>query len=172
MTIDLIMKRYTFEQLKEMYTKDRKMVQDRLYKMGKTEFRRSKTYQQYNKKLKRVRDLKTKEDMAAAFYDLDKLIQSGFTTMTKQRQQKRRVLEGLRRNNYDFVNEENYWDFYEFMQWYEDHKLKQIYGSPDDEAMQTYLDAVETRKDPKELKKVFLEYLEGGQKGTFAEYLE
>ena len=171
MTIQQVMKRYSYEQLKEMYASDRKIVQDRLYRMGKTEFAQSKTYQKYNTRLPRVRDLKTKEQLAAAFLTTDKLIQSGFTTITKQRQQKQRVLAGLHENNYDFVTEENYWDFYEFMEWFEDNKLKQVYGSPTDEALKTYLDAVQTREDPEELKKIFMEYLENG-KGTFESYLE
>lgn len=170
MTIEQVMRRYSYEQLKEMYASDRKIVQDRLYRMGKTEFRQSKTYQQYNTKLPRVRDLKTKEELAAAFLNTDKLIQSGFTTITKQRQQKSRVLAGLHANNFDWVTEENYWDFYDFMQWYENNKLKEVYGSPTDEALKTYLDAVKTREDPDELKKVFLEYLEG-RKGEFKDYL-
>ena len=170
MTIEQVMRRYSYEQLKEMYASDRKIVQDRLYRLGKTEFRQSKTYKQYNTKLPRVRDLKTKEELAAAFMDTDKLIQSGFTTITKQRQQKQRVLAGLHANNFDWVTEENYWDFYEFMEWYEANKLKEVYGSPTDEALKTYLDAVQTREDPEELKKVFLEYLENG-KGEFKDYL-
>ena len=170
MTIQQVMKRYSYEQLKEMYASDRKIVQDRLYRLGKTEFRQSKTYQKYNTKLPRVRDLKTKEELAAAFLDTDKLIQSGFTTITKQRQQKQRVLAGLHANNFDWVTEENYWDFYQFMEWYEDNKLKEVYGSPTDEALKTYLDAVQTREDPDELRKVFLEYLESG-KGEFKDYI-
>lgn len=171
MTIDQIMKRYSYDQLKEMYAKDRKLIQDRLYKLGKTEFRQSRTYQKYYSKLPKVRGLKNKEDLAAAFFDAQKLILSGFTTVTKQRQQKARVLAGLHANNYDFVTEENYWDFYEFMEWFEDNKLKTVYGSPTDEALQTYLDAVKTRSDPEELKKIFMEYLEGGQKGKFSDYV-
>ena len=171
MTIDQIMKRYSYDQLKEMYAKDRKLIQDRLYKLGKTEFRQSRTYQKYYSKLPKVRGLKNKEDLAAAFFDAQKLILSGFTTVTKQRQQKARVLAGLHANNYDFITEENYWDFYEFMEWFEDNKLKTVYGSPTDEALQTYLDAVKTRSDPEELKKIFMEYLEGGQKGKFSDYI-
>ena len=171
MTIDQIMKRYSYDQLKEMYAKDRKLIQDRLYKLGKTEFRQSRTYQKYYSKLPKVRGLKNKEDLAAAFFDAQKLILSGFTTVTKQRQQKALVLAGLHANNYDFVTEENYWDFYEFMEWFEDNKLKTVYGSPTDEALQTYLDAVKTRSDPEELKKIFMEYLEGGQKGKFSDYV-
>lgn len=169
--IEKIMSRYTYEQLKEMYQKDRKTIQDRLYKMGKTEFKQSTTYQKYHNKMPKVRSLKTKEEMAAAFYDADRLIRSGFTTMERQRAQKRKVLEGLHANNYDFVTEENYWDFYNFMQWFEDNKLKQVYGSPKDEDLQTYLDAVRTRSDPEELRKIFEEYILGGGKGSFADYL-
>lgn len=169
--IDQIMRNYTFEQLKEMYKADRKLIQDRLYRMGKTEFRESRTYQKYYNKLPKVRELKTKEDLAAAFFDTDRLIRSGFTTMARQRAQKEKVLAGLHANNYDFVTDENYWTFYEFMEWYEDNKLKTVYGSPTDEALQTYLDAVETRSDPEELKKIFMEWLEGGQKGNFSDYI-
>ena len=172
MTIEQVMKRYSYDQLKEMYAKDRKTVQDRLYRMGKTEFRRSKTYKEYNKKLPRVRDLKTKEELAAAFLDTDKLIQSGYTTISKQRQQKKRALAGLHANGYTFINESNYWDFYDFMRWFEDNKLKQVYGSPTDEALKTYLDAVQTRRDPDELRKVFMEYLEAtGGNDKFADYI-
>lgn len=174
MTMEQILKRYSYEQLKEMYAADRKIVQDRLYKMGKTEFRRSKTYKEYYNKLPKVRNLKTKEEIAAAFYDVNKLILSGFTTIGKQRQQKAKVLAGLRASRYDFINETNYWDFYEFMQWYESHKLKPVYGSPTDEALQTYLDAVEKGKNPEEVKKSFMEYMEstnGGNKGNFADYI-
>ena len=171
MTIDQIMKRYSYDQLKEMYAKDRKLIQDRLYKLGKTEFKQSRTYQKYYSKLPKVRGLKNKEDLAAAFFDAQKLILSGFTTITKQRQQKKKILKSLERHGYDFVTEENYWDFYQFMEWFEDNKLKTVYGSPTDEALQTYLDAVKTRSDPEELKKIFMEYLEGGQKGKFSDYV-
>ena len=170
-SIDKMMDQYTYEQMKEMYSSYRKVIQDRLYKLGKTEFRQSRTYRKYYSKLPKVRSLKSKEDMAAALFDAQRLILSGFTTITKQRQQKAKVLAGLRGNKFYFVNEENYWDFYEFMDWYEDNKLKQVYGSPTDEALQTYLDAVKTRSDPEELKKIFLEWLENGQKGKFADQI-
>lgn len=170
MTIEQVMKRYSYDQLKEMYSKDRKIVQDRLYRLGKTEFSQSKTYRKYNTKLPRVRDLKTKEELAAAFMDTDKLIQSGFTTISKQRQQKQRVLAGLHENNFDFITEENYWDFYNLMEWYENKKLKPVYGSPTDEALTTYLDKVKSGMDPEELRQLLLEYLETG-KGEFKDYL-
>ena len=169
--IDQIMRTYTFEQLKEMYKADRKLIQDRLYRMGKTEFRESRTYQKYYNKLPKVRELKTKEDLAAAFFDTDRLIRSGFTTMARQRAQKQKVLAGLHANNYDFVNEDNYWSFYNFMEWFEDNKLKPVYGSPTDEAMQSYLDAVAARADPKIIQQLYLEWLDAGQKGTFGDYL-
>ena len=170
MTIEQVMRRYSYEQLKEMYTSDRKIVQDRLYRMGKTEFRQSKVYKKYNTKLPRVRDLKTKEELAAAFITTDRLIRSGFSSLAKQRAMKKRTIQTLHDNRFDFINEGNYWDFYEFMEWYEDNKLKQVYGSPTDETLKTYLDAVQTREDPDELKKVFLEYLEN-KKGEFKDYL-
>ena len=58
------------------------------------------------------------------------------------------------------------------MRWFEDNKLKQVYGSPTDEALKTYLDAVQTRRDPDELRKVFMEYLEAtGGNDKFADYI-
>lgn len=172
--IKKIMSRYTYEQLKEMYQKDRKTIQDRLYKMGKTEFAQSKTFRKYKNKMPKVRELKTKEDMAAAFYDADRLIRSGFTTMERQRRQKALVLEGLHANNFDFVTEENYWDFYNFMEWYEDEKLKPVYGSPTDEALQTYLDQVARGADPEVIKRIFEDWQANGgmTKGSFSDYLE
>ena len=90
MTLNQILNNYTYDQLKEMYRADRKLVQDRLYKMGKTEFKHSKTYKEYYNKLPKLRNLKTKEELAAAFYDTDRLIRSGFTTISKQREQQQR----------------------------------------------------------------------------------
>lgn len=171
MNIEQLMKRYTYDQLKEMYAKDRKIVQDRLYRMGKTEFRRSKTYTENYNKLPRVRDLKTKEELAAAFYDVNKLILSGYTSITKQRMQKAKALSGLRANNYDFINESNFWDFYDFMEWYKNTKLIQVYGSPTDEEVQTYLDNVEKKKDPSAMKEAFLEY-KGSTSKEFEAFLE
>lgn len=171
MTLKQIMNRYTYEELKEMYRADRKLVQDRLYKMGKTEFRHSKTYKEYYNKLPKLRNLKTKEELAAAFYDTDRLIRSGFTTINKQREQKKKVLQGLDDAQYKFINESNYWEFYEFMQWFEDNKLKQIYGSPTDEELLTYLDMIQTRSDPEEMKKIFLEYKEMNYHDTLEEFL-
>lgn len=171
MNIEQLMNRYTYDQLKEMYAKDRKIVQDRLYRMGKTEFRRSKTYTENYNKLPKVRNLKTKEELAAAFYDVNKLILSGYTSITKQRMQKAKALSGLRANNYDFINESNFWDFYDFMEWYKNTKLMQVYGSPTDEELQTYLDNVEKKKDPSAMKEAFLEY-KGSTSKEFEAFLE
>ena len=171
MNIEQLMNRYTYDQLKEMYAKDRKIVQDRLYRMGKTEFRRSKTYTENYNKLPKVRNLKTKEELAAAFYDVNKLILSGYTSITKQRMQKAKALSGLRANNYDFINESNFWDFYDFMEWYKNTKLIQVYGSPTDEELQTYLDNVEKKKDPSAMKEAFLEY-KGSTSKEFEAFLE
>lgn len=171
MNIEQLMKRYTYDQLKEMYAKDRKIVQDRLYRMGKTEFRRSKTYTENYNKLPKVRNLKTKEELAAAYYDVNKLILSGYTSITKQRMQKAKALSGLRANNYDFINESNFWDFYDFMEWYKNTKLIQVYGSPTDEELQTYLDNLEKKKDPSAMKEAFLEY-KGSTSKEFEAFLE
>ena len=172
MTIDKILKQYTYEELKAAYAKDRKAIMSRLYLMGKTEFKRSRTYQENYKKMPKVKDLKNAEDLAAAFLDAQDLILSGFTTISAQREQKRKVLEGLWNNGYDFINEDNYWDFYEFMKYLEDNKMKKWYGSPTDEAMQTYLDALRTHVDPEYLKERLLQYMEGGQKGDFADWIK
>lgn len=171
MTLDQIMNSYTYDELKNKYRAERKLVQDRLYKMGKTEFKQSRTYKEYYNKLPKLRYLKTKEELAAAFYDVDRLIRSGFTTIGKQREQKRKVLEGLDNSNYKFINESNYWEFYDFMQWFEDNKLKPVYGSPTDEELLTYLDAIQTRSDPEELKKLFMEYKDQNYYETFEEFL-
>lgn len=171
MNIEELMKRYTYDQLKEMYAKDRKIVQDRLYRMGKTEFRRSKTYTENYNKLPEVRNLKTKEELAAAFYDVNKLILSGYTSITKQRMQKAKALAGLKGNRFDFINESNFWDFYDFMEWYKNNKLIETYGSPTDEELQTYLDNLEKKKDPSAMKEAFLEY-KGSTSEEFEAFLE
>ena len=171
MNIEELMKRYTYDQLKEMYAKDRKIVQDRLYRMGKTEFRRSKTYTENYNKLPKVRDLKTKDELAAAFYDVNKLILSGYTSITKQRMQKAKALAGLKGNRFDFINESNFWDFYDFMEWYKNNKLIETYGSPTDEELQTYLDNLEKKKDPSAMKEAFLEY-KGSTSEEFEAFLE
>lgn len=107
------------------YTRLRDIAQKRVKRMGKSEFSKSETFQQYGQGFKKLKDL-DKSQLATALHELQKFVSSKKSTLKGQREAQRKTIETLRESGLD-VNKKNYWAFWSIM--HEMRSRKVLYGS-------------------------------------------
>lgn len=107
------------------YTRLRDIAQKRVKRMGKSEFSKSETYQQFGQGFKKLKDL-DKSQLATALHELQKFVSSKKSTLKGQREAQRKTIETLKESGID-VNKKNYWAFWSVM--HEMRSRKVLYGS-------------------------------------------
>lgn len=107
------------------YTRLRDIAQKRVKRMGKSEFSKSETFQQYGQGFKKLKDL-DKSQLATALHDIQKFVSSKKSTLKGQREAQRKTIETLKESGID-VNKKNYWAFWSVM--HEMRSRKVLYGS-------------------------------------------
>lgn len=130
------MQRYTVDEAKTWlhddpramraeYTKMRDIAEKRIKRMGQSEFRKSKTYQDHANGFRKLKDLDPR-DLPKAFSELSKFVTAKRSSITGQREIMRKTIEAWNKQNVP-LNEQNYdrtMDILERMR-----KLKIVYDS-------------------------------------------
>ena len=146
-----------YSQLRKDYTKMRDIANKRLYRMGKSEFAKTQTYKKYKNKFKKLADIKTPQEFAYRLSELERFITRKTSTVSGQREVMNKSLQTLHENDYTFVNEQNFFDFAEFMEEYRNQLLDMEYDSG--QAADTF-GALEKKKVPAEkMQELFNTYL-------------
>lgn len=156
--------RQTFEamddkQLRKEYARIRKTVNKRLARMGASEFVRSRTYQEYVNAFRPMSEHKTHADLAAAMTDLYMFYSDKKSTLRGQKEIRKKSIESLHKSHYDFVNEQNWFDWVDMMEWW-NANTPSSYGSPKDEVMTSYLDARKNNMSAEQAEMLLLEYID------------
>ena len=127
----LLSKTVSQSEIRKEYTRLRDIAQKRIKRLAASEFRTTRTFKKYQTGFKTLKEVKSPTELAYEMSKLYRFVQAGYT-VSQFKKQRRESLKTLHRHRYDFVNEENYQAFSEFMEDYRDsHIDKKSIGSPD-----------------------------------------
>lgn len=119
---------WTPENIKQEYTRLRKIAQGRLDTMAKSEIgRASRTYRTNKDRFKPVSEL-TLGQMKIMLHEVSRMISAKTGTLSGIKAARAQSIRTFREHGYEFVTEENYNDFGEFMREWKDSQYRG-YGS-------------------------------------------
>lgn len=145
-------------EVRKEYSKLRDIARKRLQRLEAAGYTETEAYRRNVNHYPKLKDIKTKSELAQRLSDLSRFIASSQSTVSGIKEREQKVLERLHENQYNFVNESNLKDFGEFMEAYRDQMLDMEYDSGD--AAEVYSIIVKHKVDPEKVKEDFEYWLE------------
>ena len=145
-------------EVRKEYSKLRDIARKRLQRLEAAGYTETEAYRRNVNHYPKLKDIKTKSELAQRLSDLSRFIASSQSTVSGIKEREQKVLEKLHENQYNFVNESNLKDFGEFMESYRDQMLDMEYDSGD--AAEVYSIVVKHKVDPEKVKEDFEYWLE------------
>ena len=149
--------------LRQEYTRLRDIAQKRLGRMARTEFARSQTFQQNVGQFPTLSTFKgdkgkisKRSQFARKLAQLARFVESPTSTTAGQKKIRKQTIKSLHERGYDFVDESNYWDFFDYMEEARARKLDRTYDS--DRIAKTYKAAKRKKVDPHKVLEDFDKY--------------
>lgn len=159
-----IMLNMTAKQIRSEFSRLRRQAVKNRKEIGQSEFGESQLYRKYNDVLRGAGNAR-KGELAHRLADLERLLERKAGTLEGLREIRRRSLEELHRNDYDFVTESNWTDFARFMDMVQDYYNTSRYDS--DRSAELFGTLEENRVSPKQMQEDFefwIEHAEEAQK--------
>lgn len=140
--------------IRSEYTRLRDIAQKRIKRLGESEWADTKLYKKYREGFPKLSQIPNETNLSYEMAALAKFVNMKTSTITGLRHQRTESLRTLKRHGYDFVNEQNYRAFGEFMEAYRDRieEKKQV-GSPI--VVELYYNTVRLGLNPEDVKKDF-----------------
>lgn len=149
-------------QVRKEYTRLRDISQKRLKRLEKAGFSDTEAYKRNINHYPKLKDIKTKHELAARLSDLSRFVASSMSTVSGIKERERKSLESLSEHGYDFVNASNLQEFGEFMEEYRNQLLDMDYDSGD--AADLYNVVIKHKLDPSKVQEDFEFWLENLEK--------
>lgn len=147
------------KKVRKEYTRLRDISQKRLKRLEAADMGDTQAYLKNVSHYPKLKDIKTKYELAGRLSDLSRFIKAEASTVSGQRQIRAKSIQTLHDHGYDFVNDTNIVDFGRFMEEYRKQKLEDM-GYDSGDAAETYSVVVKHDLDPEEVKKDFEFWLE------------
>ena len=141
------LQRYDERTLRREYTRLRDIAQKRLGRMGQTMFERSETYRQNVGQFEKTRDIKTVSQLRQNLTQLARFVMAESST----------IQASWRKKGYDWVNESNWFDFIDFLEYVKAHD-KNVYSL--DYAMDEFKRSLDGGVDVSDTEALFNAYVE------------
>ena len=146
-------------EVRKEYTRLRDISQKRIKRLAAAGYTDTEVYQRNYKHYPKLKDIKSKSELAQRLSDLSRFVASSQSTVRGIKEREKRVLETLHENDYDFVNESNLKDFGEFMEQYRNEKMDTA-GYDSGDAAELYSVIEKHKLDPEMVAEDFEFYLE------------
>ena len=147
------------KKVRKEYTRLRDISQKRLKRLEAADMGDTQAYLKNVHHYPKLKDIKTKYELAGRLSDLSRFIKAEASTVSGQRKIRAKSIQTLHDHGYDFVNDTNIVDFGRFMEEYRKQKLEDM-GYDSGDAAETYSVVVKHELDPEEVKKDFEFWLE------------
>lgn len=152
------------KEVRKEYTRLRDISQKRLKRLAAAGYSNTDVYQKNVHHYPKLKDIKTKSELAQRLSDLSRFVGSTQSTVTGIKAREQKTLESLRESGYTFVNESNLKDFGDFMEQYRDQLLDMDYDSGD--AAELYRIVEKHGLDPDKVAEDFEFYLDNLEKAA------
>lgn len=145
-------------EVRKEYTRLRDISQKRLKRLAAAGYTDTDVYKKNVSHYPKLKDIKTKSELAQRLSDLSRFIASSQSTVKGLKEREKKVLQTLKKSGYKYVNEFNLSDFGEFMEYYRDAMYDMEYDSGD--AADLYTVVEKNKLDPEKVKEDFGFWLE------------
>ena len=152
------------KEVRKEYTRLRDISQKRLKRLSAAGYSNTEVYQRNVHHYPKLKDIKTKSELAQRLSDLSRFVGSTQSTVKGLKAREQKALETLRESGYTFVNESNLKDFGDFMEQYRDQLLDMDYDSGD--AAELYRIVEKHGLDPDKVAEDFEFYLDNLEKAA------
>lgn len=153
------------KEVRKEYTRLRDISQKRLKRLAAAGYANTDIYKKNIKHYPKLKDIKTKAELAQRLSDLSRFIASRMSTVKGIKDTRSHRIRTLHEHGFTFVNDSNYADFAEFMEFYREQLLDMEYDSGD--AAELFGVTVKHEIDPDKFKEDFefwMENLEAAKK--------
>lgn len=107
---------YETDELRREYSRLRREAEDRLRKLGRSEFADSQAYRQNAGKFQTLKEIgDDRRKLERLLIDAERFVMSKRSSASGQREIRREAIQSLRANGYTWVNTRNFNDFVEYM---------------------------------------------------------
>lgn len=151
------LQRYDERTLRREYTRLRDIAQKRLARMGGTMFSRSETYQQNVGQFEKTRDIKTASQLRQNLTQLARFVMAESSTIQGQKSLMQRGISKWREKGYQWVNESNWFDFVDFLEYVKSNEEK-VYDL--DKAMEQFKKTIDEEGNTGDIQALFNAYQE------------
>ena len=122
---DALQQGYSEKELRKEYSRLRDVAQKRIKRMGQTEWKRSQTYKYNVDRYKKVRDITSTSELTHLMSDMARFLTASRGGVQGLEINRQRILETMHTPKagspmFDFVNESNWWDWVDFIEWVKD----------------------------------------------------
>lgn len=107
---------YTESELKKEYARLRREAQERLKRLGKSEFAGSRAYTENVGKFKTLKQIKNRRELERLIQDAARFVSAKSSSASGQRDIRRSAIESLHASGFTWVNTKNYFEFVGFME--------------------------------------------------------
>ena len=145
-------------EVRKEYTRLRDISQKRLKRIAAAGYENTDVYQKNVKHYPKLKDIKSKSELAQRLSDLSRFVGSTQSTVKGLKEREKKVLKTLKKSGYKYVNESNLSDFGDFMEYYRDALYDLEYDSGD--AADLYTVVEKNKLDPEKVKEDFDFWLE------------
>jgi len=145
-------------EVRKEYTRLRDISQKRLKRLAAAGYENTDVYQKNVKHYPKLKDIKSKSELAQRLSDLSRFVGSTQSTVKGLKEREKKVLKTLKKSGYKYVNESNLSDFGDFMEYYRDAMYDLEYDSGD--AADLYTVVEKNKLDPEKVKEDFDFWLE------------
>jgi hypothetical protein len=152
------------KEVRKEYTRLRDISQKRLKRLAAAGYTNTEVYQRNVNHYPKLKDIKTKSELAQRLSDLSRFVGSSQSTVKGIKSREQKTLETLKESGYTFVNESNLKDFGDFMEQYRDQLLDMDYDSGD--AAELYRIVEKHNLDPDKVAEDFEWYLDNLEKAA------
>lgn len=123
------LQRKDYAELKKEYARLRKNVARRMKVFEKRGFERSEIYRRFIQETKPLNKIKNATELSYNLSTLAKIERTALSSYRGQVAYQKKTLASLHEHGYSFVNENNIWDFSDFMEEFRAQKLDELYDS-------------------------------------------
>ena len=153
---DALRSGYTEKELRREYSRLRDVAQKRLGRLQKSEFKSSQTVRYNVGRFKPLKEMSGTGELTHLLGDLARFLTASRGSVAGMRESQRKSIETLHESGIEWVTQENYQQFADYMDWLHDFYPRE-YPS---KALRVFEQAIEKRLDPEEVKRNFDQYLE------------
>lgn len=143
----------TVKEMRKQYTYFRDIAMKRLKRLGESEFADSQPYLKNIKQFKSLSQIETESELITRLYTVQKFLRSKGSTISGQKEIRKKAVEAAQEKGLDFINESNIADFGQYMDYLRaKYKGKQF---DSERAVRLFVAATKKGIDPMEVAKDF-----------------